>query len=317
MIRYLRHGQIDQSCWNDCVAKSINGMVYASSWYLDLVHPGWEALVEVIDGNYQTVMPLTCKKKYLIPYLCQPFFAQQLGVFSRLPLTQEKVSEFLRAIPKKFFLVEIRLNEGNALPERTKGVEYHRNCILDLHEDYDMLYSNYHENTRRNLKKSLNNGLQLVKGIGIRTVIDLFRKDRGATVSHWKEEEYARLERLAGALCNLRNASIYGIKKSDSDDIICGALFVITSKRITFLFSGNSESGKSCQAMTFLLDQLIREYAGSALSLDFEGSDDPNLARFYLGFGAAETKYPSYNRYLRGAFHLTHEKSKQLLSSFF
>ena len=66
--------------------------------------------------------------------------------------------------------------------------------------------------------------------------------------------------------------------------------------RLTFLFSGNSEAGKSCQAMTFLLDQVIREFAGRMGVLDFEGSDDDNLARFYLGFGSIEKKYPSYTK---------------------
>jgi hypothetical protein len=63
----------------NAIARSFNGIVYAYSWYLDIVSPGWDALVK---DDYKSVMPLTWRKKYGIKYLYQPFFTQQLGVFS-------------------------------------------------------------------------------------------------------------------------------------------------------------------------------------------------------------------------------------------
>ena len=64
---------------------------------------------------------------------------------------------------------------------------------------------------------------------------------------------------------------------------------------ITFLFSGLTIEGKQRQAMTFLLDHVIKLNAGKPMTFDFEGSDDENLARFYLGFGGEERRYPSYS----------------------
>ena len=52
MIAYLTHDQIDKSRWDDCIAHAVNGMAYAWSWYLDVVHPGWEALVEMKEDKY-------------------------------------------------------------------------------------------------------------------------------------------------------------------------------------------------------------------------------------------------------------------------
>lgn len=296
MIAYLRHGQIDKTRWDDCIAHASNALIYAHSWYLDVVHEGWEALVEVTDGNYQSIMPLTCNRKYGVNYLFQPFFTQQLGVFSRSPLTEEKVMAFLKAIPKKFLRVEIRLNEGNSLPEGCRGVEFHSNCLLDLRQSYELLSSHYHENTKRNLKKSLKYSLRLVKGIPVAKVVELFRHDRGASVKHWGDREYARLERLVDVVTASQNALVYGIQNFDNNEIICGAFLLKYQDRITFLFSGNSGAGKSCQAMTFLLDQVIREFACNMRWLDFEGSDDSDLARYYLGFGAEEKKYPSFTK---------------------
>lgn len=292
MIQYFTHNQIDKLSWDECIAHAVNGNVYAWSWYLDLVHPGWEALVEVKDGNYLTIMPITRKKKYGIDYLCQPFFVQQLGIFSVESIPQEKVLAFLKAIPNRYRLVEIRLNEQNLLPESFKCVEQHRNYLLDLNNNYELLLSQYHENTKRNLKKSLNNGLCLVKDVSIQKVIDLFRWNRGASVKHWGDEEYARLERLVQVALTSSNAFVYGIENSDNKEIICGAIFMRSHQRITFLFSGNNVEGKESHAMTFLIDQLIREYAGQPMTLDFEGSDDEQLARFYHGFGSEAVFYP-------------------------
>lgn len=295
MISYLSHNEIDKSLWDECVSEAPNGNVYAWSWYLDVVHPGWDALVEISDGKYLTIMPITWKKKYGIHYLCQPFFVQQLGVFSIKQPTQEKVAEFLRAIPSRYLLVQIRLNEGNPVDTLSKGVEIHSNHLLDLNNNYDILFSHYHENTIRNLKKSLKYQLMLAEEVPIQTVIDLFRAHRGASVAHWGDAEYARLARLTEVAIASSNAFVYGIKNSDSEEIICGALFLKSHGRITFLFSGNSDLGKETHAMTFLIDQVIRKHAGDPLYLDFEGSDDFNLARFYQGFGSEKVRYPALN----------------------
>ena len=294
MITYLTHEQIDLRRWDDCIAQAPNGLVYAWSWYLDIVHPRWDALVEMEGDKYLSVMPITHKRKYFINYLCQPFFVQQLGVFSLAPVTAETTQTFLKAIPEKYRLVEIRLNEKNPFETSWKGMGIHRNHLLDLYRDYNSLSFQYHENTQRNLKKSLKYDLQLVECVPIQKVIHLFRNDRGAMVKHWGDAEYARLERLTEAAITSSNAFVYGVKSSDNDEIICGALFLFSHHRITFLFSGNSKEGKEFQAMSFLIDKVIQKYSGQPFVLDFEGSDDENLARFYHGFGGKPVNYPSF-----------------------
>lgn len=294
MITYLSHEKVDKTQWDRCISQASNGLVYAWSWYLDIVHPGWEALVEIKDGNYFSVMPLTCKRKYFIHYLCQPFFVQQLGVFSVGTVTSETTKAFLRAIPSKYKLVEIRLNEQNPIENQCQGIAFHRNHLLDLSKDLETLHFNYHDNTKRNLKKSYNHVLQLVEGAPIQTVIDLFRNDRGAMVKHWGDREYARLEQLTTVAISSSNAFVIGVKSNDNNDIICGALFMLSHQRLTFLFSGNSKAGKEAHAMTFLLDQVIKKYSGQKLTFDFEGSDDDDLARFYRGFGGEPITYPSF-----------------------
>ena len=289
MIQYLQHSEIDKAQWDATIAEC--GNIYAYSWYLDIVHPGWEALIE---DDYQLVMPLTGGKKFGVNYLYQPFFVQQLGVFSKLPMTAEMTEAFLKAIPSKYRFAEIRLNEGNVFVESTQGVEYHRNVLLDLNQEYEAIRANYHQNTKRNLAKAESNNLQLVETVIPYHVVALFRDNRGALLDKWGDAEYDVLTHLAKVAQKRNAAFMLGVSEKEVGQLICAAIFMKTKDRITFLFSGLTEEGKQRQAMTYLLDQVIQKYAHQPMTFDFEGSDDDNLARFYLGFGGVETKYPSY-----------------------
>ena len=289
MIQYLVNSQIDKSKWDATIAEC--GNIYAFSWYLDMVHPQWEALVE---DDYRSVMPLTGGKKFGINYLYQPYFVQQLGVFSKEPLTPQKTKEFLDAIPKKYRFAEIRLNENNIFDGDVQGVEYHRNVLLDLNRDYEAIRANYHQNTKRNLAKAEENNLQLVTSVIPYHVVALFRDNRGALLNKWGNAEYGVLIRLAQVAQQRDAAFMLGVNEKGIGQLICAAIFMKTKDRITFLFSGLTLEGKQRQAMTYLLDQVIQKYSNRPITFDFEGSDDENLARFYLGFGGEEKKYPSY-----------------------
>ena len=81
MIYFVKRNQIDEEKYNNCIATSLQSRMYAYSWYLDIVADNWNVLV--LD-DYEAVMPLPFHKKFLISYISQPFFTQQLGVFSIL-----------------------------------------------------------------------------------------------------------------------------------------------------------------------------------------------------------------------------------------
>ena len=289
MIQYLVNNQIDKTKWDATIAEC--GNIYAYSWYLDIVHPNWEALVE---DDYQAVMPLTGGKKFGVNYLYQPYFVQQLGVFSKSQMSAETTDAFLKAIPAKYRFAEIRLNESNTFGEGVQGVEYHRNVLLDLNQDYETIHSNYHTNTKRNLAKAESNNLQLVTSVIPYHVVALFRDNRGALLDKWGNAEYGVLTRLAQVAQQRDAAFMLGVNEKGIGQLICAGIFMKTNNRITFLFSGLTVEGKQRQAMTYLLDQVIQKYSSQPITFDFEGSDDENLARFYLGFGGEEKKYPSY-----------------------
>src|ERR1035437_6508133 len=148
MISYLKDNGINKKKWDNCIDNSTHNLIYAYSWYLDIVSPKWEALVE---GDYKSVMPLTGNKKYGINYLFPPYFAQQLGVFSNEKVSQAKVEEFLNAIPPHYKFLEINLNKLNTFELPEFHVKKNINIELSLNLPYELLRKNFSEDTKRNI----------------------------------------------------------------------------------------------------------------------------------------------------------------------
>ncbi len=285
MIRYLEHASIDFEQWDECIAHAPNGNVYAWSWYLDMVSPGWNALVE---GDYQAVMPLPSRKKWGIDYIFQPFFAQQLGVFSRQMLSPETTAMFLHAIPANIRYVDICLNIGNRLePDvhiRTKPMLTHE---LDLIFDHASIKASYSKNTLRNIKRAEAQGVFVTPHGNPEDIIRLFRAHRGRDLSSYSDYDYLLLKHLIYAGLHRGMVSIYSAY-SAQNSLCAGIVFIRSHNKFVFLFSGSDLLARENGAMFLLVDSFIRDHAGQELILDFEGSVEPNLARFYRGFGSKE-----------------------------
>lgn len=288
MIKCLKNSEIDYRKWDACIANAFNGIVYASSWYLDLVHDGWEALVE---NDYERVMPLTGGKKFGVNYLFQPYFTQQLGVFSKSILHAETVRVFIENIPSKYKFIELKLNSFNKVENVDCELHSNKNHILDLINEYPKIAAKYSGQTKRNLKKSLKSGLSLMKNIKPEIVVKLFRENRGSKLAKWNDHHYQILNRLMHAAIYKRIGLVYGVF-SEHNELTAGAFFLKYKNRLIFLFSGSDEMARQTSAMTYLIDSVIKEHTPKQTILDFEGSNDPNLARFYKGFGAKEIDYP-------------------------
>ncbi|MCK5776592.1 MAG: hypothetical protein KAH25_10460, partial [Bacteroidales bacterium] len=288
MIKYLKQSEIDYAKWDACIDKSMNSYIYAYSWYLDIVAGDWDALVE---DDYQQVFPLPFRKKYGIKYIYQPAFSQQLGLFSTSLLRNEKLQEFINAIPKEFKLIEINLNKFH-IPLQTNNLELkkNKNLELELSPYYEKLYSNYSTNLKRNIKKGVKNQLSIIQTVKPEQLIDLFRNNKGKEVSSYSDLDYIHLGRLAYLLLHKGLGEIWGVT-SVENNLLAAALFVKSKDRHIFLFSGLMEEGKQKGAMPFLMDSFIKTHSESMSILDFEGSNDNNLARFYGSFGAEEFSY--------------------------
>jgi hypothetical protein len=294
MIRFLQNSEIDYEKWDNCIMHAFNGNMYAWSWYLDIVCEGWDALVL---NDYEHVMPVTAGKKYGISYLYQPPFTQQLGVYSALPSGGNITEDFLEELSRHFRFAEINLNRYNQANHPDFHVQMRRNYELELIRPVEELRKNYASNTTRNIRKAEGEGISIVENVDPQSIINMFRNEKGSELKQMGDKHYMMLDRLMYRASYKKIAFIVGA--FDPNNQLCAGAFLLKSHhRIVFLFSANNSVSRQTGAMHLLIDGIIQKYAGQALTLDFEGSEIPGLARFYAGFGSAETFYPSlvYNQ---------------------
>ncbi|MCD4664974.1 MAG: hypothetical protein K8R68_06850, partial [Bacteroidales bacterium] len=282
MIRYLNNREIDRKKWDACIKDSFNGIVYASSWYLDIVSEEWEALIE---NDYERVFPLIPGKKWSISYLYQPVFTQQLGVFSKSILTEDVVKNFINSIPDKFKFAEINLNILNKINSDKIKIYNWLNHELDLINSYENISKSYSTNLKRNIKKGEKSGITITQNIKPDEVIRIFRENRGKKIKKLIDEDYHKLRRLSYVGIYKGLIRIYGAF-TKNNELCAGAIFLKSKNKMIFLFSGLTEEGRKTNALALLIDTFIKNHSQQHLTLDFEGSNDFNLARFYKSFGS-------------------------------
>ncbi len=289
IIRHLRYDEINKAKWDRCISTAFNGNIYAFSWYLDVVAYGWEALVE---GDYDSVFPLPVRSKMGISYIYQPLFVQQLGVFSTGRLDEKRVGDFLQAIPSYIRYGRFNLNRHNKLrdSEQVKVIML-PNIELNMLRPMEDIRKKYSENTRRNIRKAINNGLSLSEWIKPEEIASLFRATKGNEIEAWEDGDYRRLVHLMHTLIHRAAGISYGVY-TPSNELCAVAFFAFSHYRLVLLVSAVNEVGRHNGAMHFLIDQVISRKKEELHILDFEGSQNPNLARFYSSFGADTFFYP-------------------------
>lgn len=283
-LSYIKHSRIDTDKWNKCIENADNNRVYAYEWHLDRIVPHWDALVY---GDYKYVMPLPIRKKMGIKYLYQPLFSQQLGIFPEAPM--KICSLFYGYLVQNFRYAEINLNAGNVLKPETRALTFNsrKNFLLPLFEDYNNIADSFSKNTKRNIAKSEKHGLNLIEGIRLEEYMQFKQKNLPVKIS---DTDLQSLKSLIAYGQRKSFGKIYGVYTQENE--LCAAVYFCKWKdRVIYFNAASNETSKKLGGMYFLVNSFIRQNAGKLLTLDFEGSMIPGVARFYSGFGATPEIY--------------------------
>jgi hypothetical protein len=285
MISYFNNNEIDREQWDNCIRNSPGVKPYGYSWYLDIMAPGWQALV---DDDYESVFPLPGFKKYGIRYITTPIFLQQLGVFSPDKPADIFLNEFLDFLPGFYRLIDLCV--GDASSVNGFKVTEKTNYELDLSSSYEVISSRFSSHCKRNINIASRKKPELVTDITPDELIDLFIANKGSEIKGIKIRDYNRLRTLMHFCIKNKKGRIIGVRTSRKK-LIYGNFIVETKGNITMLLVVNTPKSREKRLGYYVVNELIKESAQTRKILDFAGSSIPSIASFMKSFGPEKVTF--------------------------
>lgn len=289
MIVYHKNDEIDKEKWDNCIENTPGAKPYAYSWYLDIMAPGWQALV---DDDYDAVFPVPGFSRYGIQYIATPVFLQQLGAYSPDKPVSLAIGEFLDYMPDFFKLIDLCI--GQKIATADYKVTEKVNFELDLSRPYETIYQGFSDHCKRNVRTSGKKSPDLVSDINPDEIVELFINNKGQSIEGIKVRDYQRLKNLMDFCLINKKGKLMGVRGARKK-LIYG-IFVVEIPGIkTLLFVVNTPQSRERRIGYFVINELIKTYSSTKTILDFDGSSIPSVAAFVESFGC--TKMPFYRIY--------------------
>lgn len=285
MIAYLKNDEIDRERWDNCLTEIAGVKPYPWSWYLDIMAPGWEAL---IDDDYATLFPLPVHRKFGFNYIATPVFLQQLGLFTPDSDAAGRVEEFISFIPETYRLVD--LNIAQEVKSEKFRVTPRSNFELKLDTSYENIWFSYMSDCRRNINIAHRYPQEIVDDATPHEVISLFRNTIGKRAGVIRDSSYRKLHSLMDYCVSTGKGKLLGVR-SPKGKLLWGIFTIDTADRITLLFTAGSRKSRELRTSYHVIDHIIKLNAGTGRTIDFAGSSVPSIAIFMKSFGGTKTTY--------------------------
>ncbi len=296
-IRYLKHEEIDKLKWDKCINRAFNGIVFAYSWYLDIVSYQWEALVM---DDYDAVMPLTVNTSYSFSSIVQPKFTNQLGVFTAKLLGIKMVNEFLDAIPERFRKIELVLNPFNKVSHPKFSIKDEISYQLDLIAPYKSLYLKFSNGVKEKIKQSKVNKVQIIKQVNLKDLL-LLKKNTSKDLVTF--ENLNILRRIIPFTISYNLGETFGAY-NDKNELVAASFFIKSHQKSIQLITACTADGKAIFADIAIINSFFKMYSEHNITFDF-GTDSCFESSIAASeFGATPVTY----------FHV---KKRKWLSNFF
>lgn len=288
-VAYIKNKNIDKKKWDCCINNAANKLIYAQSFFLDIMAVNWDGIVL---GDYEAIMPLTWKSKWGIRYLYQPAFLQQGGIFFKIALNDETIQQFFKIVLTSFKFAEVTGNYLNASLQQLPFLKTNscNNFIINLKQSYAAIYTNYSFSCKKSLKRIKKFRLQYQLSDDFASIIQLYKKLYGKRLPHILNRDYTNFKKLCIGLTpqqNLITRQVYTAK----DELLCAVILLKDDNRLYNIISCITDAGKKLEANYFLYDHIFQEFSEQELIFDFEGSDITGIANFYSKFNPENQPY--------------------------
>jgi hypothetical protein len=284
MIGYLKNNEIDREQWDNCIKKTHRAKPYSYSWYLDIMAPGWEALV---DDDYNSVFPIPVSRKLGVQYVSTPSFLQQLGAFSPDKPASTAIVEFLDFFPEFYKLIDLCIGQeteckGFKITERD-------NMELDLSKPYDGIWSNFSADCMRNIESGNKRKHDFINDIRPEELISLYlnNKEPGVKI---KYSAIQRVKNLMNFCIKNKKGKLFGVRAAHKK-LIFGLFLIETHGNKTMLLISGTPEANAKHIGYYVLNEIIRTHSNNRATLDFAGTSVPFTDNLIESFGCTDVSY--------------------------
>lgn len=284
-MKYIDRKNIDPHKWNTCVESGPYYVPYARFEYLEAISNGsWGAIIE---GNYKAVFPFAIKRKWgIFPYIYQPYFCQQLGIFGNPE--KSNLDEFIKRIP--WYFVRVHLNVNGYWGEPKTSVEL-PNLVKKAPHNIE---NDFNKDALKNIRKLEGQQVYYTQTKDIRLILKLYVAAWGEKANLQWPDDYRAFESACQSMQN--QSLLYACLAHRGHELMGGALFLKGKKRLHYVCAAPTKEGRDCGIMHGVVKHAIEHFP--SYDLDFEGSQIPSVAAFYKKFGATNESYYRIERTL-------------------
>lgn len=282
-MKLIERSQIDTARWNNTIQNSQKPVIYAESWFLDIVSPNWKALV---NSDYSLLFPIPLKRKFGLPYALQPHFTQQLGCFY-LPNISIDANTIISALKKTVIHFNLKFNsEHNSIINFPYNSEL-KNHYIPLNKSFAELSERFSKSHIKNLNRAKRFTIE-IRPVHINMATEFYRKEYPKVVKDMDVNIFDIFQKLFAMAELNANAYCYG---AFVENKLTSAICLLHTNKHMFTFYIASELGKKKKVLFKLIEYVLKKYSESNLVFDFGGSNIPGIAYFNKGFGADEETY--------------------------
>lgn len=285
MIVYHKNKEIDREQWDNCVKNSPGVKPYAFSWYLDIMAPGWQALV---DDDYDSVFPVPGISRFGIQYVTTPAYVQQLGAFSPDKPASKAVIEFLEYMPDMYRYIDLCI--GQEIHFAGYKITEKANFELDLSKSYEKIWESFSPDCKKNIEASSKKKFEFVSDIKPDEIIDLAIMNNLKKLRRIEIRDYQRLKILMNFCLKNKKGRIIGVRATKKR-LSFGIFIIETHGRKTLAFLINTQESISKRLSYSILNELIKTYSSTRAILDFAGSSISSVESIIESFGCINVPY--------------------------
>lgn len=277
-IKYINHNDINQVKWDNCINNAFNGNVFAFSWFLNIIHDHWDAM---IIGDYKYIFPVLKYETYGYKILGNPNHQGKFGLFSNELISEDIFDQFISFIIDKFKFIYIPLNKYNR--SKKYKLSKRESYELDITQSYGIIIKKYSEEFTHSLQFSAKNKIQVVKGLTPGNFIDFYKNNK----NRYPKLNPGIIQKIISSSLRFRSGEIYGAY--DFRNELCAIAFFILSKRKAYLLiSALNRIGSDNKAIHAIINKYIFDHCEENYTLNLDNICWKKPFEIFLGVNSIE-----------------------------